>query len=76
LKFKEQIDKIKFIYGSNVPIIKFVIDLHMATKNQIEKTLERLNKERKKENKDSQNQQAEAKSQTSTSLSLDLKLNI
>lgn len=63
LKDKGQIYKIKFIDSANVPIIKLVVDLQMINKSQIEKAIERINKEREEENEDGQNQQAEAKTQ-------------
>jgi hypothetical protein len=63
LKDKGQIYKIKFIHGANVPIIKLVVDLQMINKSQIEKAIERINKEREEENEDGQNQRAEAKTQ-------------
>lgn len=56
LKDKGQIYKIKFIPGANVPIIKLVVDLQMINKSQIEKAIERINKEREEENEDGQNQ--------------------
>lgn len=61
LKDKGQIYKIKFIHGANVPIIKLVVDLQVINKSQIQKAIERINKEREEENEDGEYQREELK---------------
>lgn len=49
LKDKGQIDKIKFIHGANVPIIKLVVDLQAINQGQIQKAIQEVRREREEQ---------------------------